>query len=79
MRSRKLSHTQTSVPCGTLNYIPYDFQDKAWTISLRSRSLQEDQWSNQGQIMTLYTYIPQLKFLSSINFLYLHVSMLYPG
>ena len=38
---------------------PYGFQDTARTRFYRSRSLRQDQRSNQGHTMTLHTYKPQ--------------------
>ena len=53
---------------------PYGFQGIARTIFYRSRSLLQDQRSNQGHTMTLHTYNPQPMSLPSINFLHLTVS-----
>ena len=35
-RSRKLSHTQTSVPCGTLNYVKL-IRESIWFAMIDSR------------------------------------------
>ena len=53
---------------------PYSFRDIARTRFYRSRSLQQDQKSNQGHTMTLDTYNPQPMSLPGMNFLHLTAS-----
>ena len=48
----------TNVPTKYQLPAPYGFRDIARTRFYRSRSLQQDQRSNQGQTMTLHTYTP---------------------
>ena len=48
----------TNVPTKHQLPTPYGFRDIARTRFYRSRSLQQGQRSNQGQTMTLHTYIP---------------------
>ena len=47
----------TNVPTKYQLPTPYGFRDTARTRFYRSRSLQQGQRSNQGQTMTLHTYI----------------------
>ena len=63
-------HSLTNVP--TYYQFPtlYSFRDIAHTRFYRSRSLWQDQRSNQGHTMTLHTYYPQPMSLQSINFLH---------
>ena len=51
----------------------YCFRDTAWKKFYRSRSLRQDQKSNQGHTMTLHTYNSQPMSLQSINFVHLTV------
>ena len=51
-------HPLTNVPTKHQLPTPYGFRDIAQTGFYRSRSLQQDQRSNQGQTMTLHTYTP---------------------
>ena len=48
----------TNVPTQHQLPTPYGSRDIAWRRFYRSRSLQQGQRSNQGQTMTLHTYIP---------------------
>ena len=50
-----LLHPLTNVPTKYQHPTPYGFQDIAWTRFYRSRSLWQDQRSNQGHTMTLHT------------------------
>ena len=58
---------------------PFGFQDIAWTRFHRSRSLRQGQRSNQGHIIILHTYNPQLMSLPSINFLHFMLSEIWAG
>ena len=52
-------HTPTlpkNVPTRYQLLTPYGFRDIAWTRFYRSRSLQQNQRSNQGHTMMLYIY-----------------------
>ena len=65
-------HPQTNVPT---NQLPtsYGFQEIAQTRFERSRSPEQDQWSNQDHSMMLHTYSHQPMSPPSINFLHLTV------
>ena len=51
-------HPLTNVPIKYQLPTPYGFRDIAWIRFYSSWSLRQDQRSNQGHTMTLYTYTP---------------------
>ena len=76
-----VAHLQplTNVPATYQLPTPYGCRDIAQTRFSNSRSLRQGQRSNQGQTMTLHTYIPQPMSLPSMNFLHLTVSEIQSG
>ena len=51
-------HPLSNVPTKYQPSTPYGIQDKAQSRFYRSRSLRQDQRSNQGHTMMIHTYTP---------------------